>query len=39
MLRQTHGDGFNDFEPYVKLGKLKSLSDYLIEMRGRYGTR
>lgn len=38
MLRQTHGDGFNDFEPYVKLGKLKSLSDYLIEMRGRYGT-
>jgi hypothetical protein len=37
MLRETHGTGFKDFEPFVELGKLKSLSDYLIEMRGRYG--
>jgi hypothetical protein len=38
MLRETHGAGFKDFEPFVQIGKLKSLSDYLIEMRGRYGT-
>lgn len=37
MLRDTHGEGFNNFEPYVKLGKLKSLSDYLEDMRARYG--
>jgi hypothetical protein len=37
MLRQTHGPGFRDFEAYVTLRKLKSLSDYLVEMRGRYG--
>jgi hypothetical protein len=37
LLRETHGAGFKDFEAYVEIGKLKSLSDYLAEMRGRYG--
>jgi hypothetical protein len=37
MLRDTHGDGFKAIEPYVQIGSLKSLSDYLAEMRGRYG--
>ena len=37
MLRETHGDGFKVIEPYVQIGSLKSLSDYLAEMRGRYG--
>lgn len=39
MLRQTHADGFKEIEPWVGTGKLKSLSDYLIEMRGRYGSK
>ena len=38
LLRQTHGDGFKDIEPWVGTKQLKSLADYLIEMRGRYGT-
>lgn len=37
MLRDTHEDGFKNFEAYVQLGKLKSLSDYLEEMRALYG--
>jgi hypothetical protein len=37
MLRETHGDGFKAIEPHVQIGSLKSLSDYLEEMRGRYG--
>jgi hypothetical protein len=27
LLRQTHGDGFNEIEPWVGTGRLKSLSD------------
>lgn len=38
MLRETHGAGFKSFEAFVEIGKLKSLSDYLGEMRARYGT-
>lgn len=37
LLRETHGNGFKDIEPWVGTGKLRSLSDYLTEMRGRYG--
>lgn len=37
LLRETHGAGFKSFEAFVEIGKLKSLSDYLQEMRGRYG--
>jgi hypothetical protein len=37
MLRATHGEGFKAIEPFVEIGSLKSLSDYLAEMRGRYG--
>jgi hypothetical protein len=37
LLRETHGDRFKDIEPWVGTGKLKSLSDFLTEMRGRYG--
>lgn len=36
LLRETHGAGFKSFEAFVEIGKLKSLSDYLREMRGRY---
>jgi hypothetical protein len=38
ILRQTHGDGFKEIEPWVGTGKLKSLSEYFVEMRARYGT-
>jgi len=37
LLRETHGSRFKDIEPWVGTGKLKSLSDFLVEMRGRYG--
>ncbi|MFL9827876.1 hypothetical protein [Rhodoplanes sp. SY1] len=37
LLRQAHGAAFSELQPYVKIGKLKSLSDYLREMRVRYG--
>lgn len=38
FLRETHGAGFKEIEPWIGTGRLKSLSDYLIEMRGRYGS-
>lgn len=37
LLRGTHGDGFKEIEPWVGTGKLRSLSDFLSEMRGRFG--
>ena len=37
LLRQTHGNRFREIEPWVGTGKLRSLSDFLVEMRGRYG--
>ncbi len=37
LLRQTQGARFADLEPWVGTGKLKSLSDFLTDMRGRYG--
>lgn len=37
LLRETHGERFKEIEPWVGTGKLKSLSDFLAEMRGRYG--
>lgn len=38
LLRDTHGDRFKEIEPWVGTGRLRSLSDYFSEMRGRYGT-
>lgn len=37
LLRETHGARFKEIEPWVGTGKLKSLSDFLSEMRGRHG--
>jgi hypothetical protein len=37
LLRETHGPRFSEIEPWVGTGKLKSLSDFLTDMRGRYG--
>jgi len=37
LLRQTHGARFAEIEPWVGTGKLKSLSDFLADMRARYG--
>lgn len=37
LLRETHSDRFREIEPWVGTGKLKSLSDYLTEMQGRFG--
>ena len=37
LLRETHGTRFREIEPWVGTGKLKSLSDFLTDMRGRYG--
>ena len=37
LLRETHGDRFKEIEPWVGTGQLRSLSDFLVEMRGRYG--
>lgn len=37
LLRETHGERFKELEPWVGTGKLKSLSDFLSDMRGRYG--
>jgi hypothetical protein len=37
LLRETHGDRFKELEPWVGTGKLRSLSDFFAEMRGRYG--
>lgn len=36
LLRQTHGERFN-LEGYVDTGRLASLSDFLEEMRARFG--
>ncbi len=38
LLRETHREGFKEIEPWVGTETLKSLSDYLIELRGRYGS-
>jgi hypothetical protein len=37
LLRETHGERFKEIEPWVGTGKLKSLSDFLADARGRYG--
>lgn len=37
LLRETHGERFKELEPWVGTGKLQSLSDFLTDMRGRYG--
>jgi hypothetical protein len=37
LLRETHGARFKEIEPWVGTGKLKSLSDFLSDVRGRYG--
>jgi hypothetical protein len=37
LLRETHGDRFKEIEPWVGTGKLRSLSDFFAEMRGRFG--
>lgn len=37
LLRETHGERFKEIEPWVGTGKLQSLDDFLVEMRGRFG--
>lgn len=37
FLRDTQGARFKEIEPWVGTGQLKSLSDFLAEMRSRYG--
>jgi len=37
LLRETHGTRFSEVEPWVGTGKIRSLSDFLSDMRGRYG--
>lgn len=37
FLRETQGNRFKELEAWVGTGKLKSLSDYLADMRGHYG--
>jgi hypothetical protein len=37
MLRDTHGERFKEIEPWVGTKQPQSLSDFLAEMRGRYG--
>lgn len=39
FLRETQGERFKELEPWVGTGKLRSLSDYLADMRGHYGER
>ena len=39
LLRDTHGERFRVLEPWVGTGKLQSLSDFLVEMRGRFGSQ
>ncbi len=38
LLRATHGERFNPLQPYVQLGKLGSLSDFLEDMQARFGS-
>lgn len=37
LLQQTHGVGFKPLQPYVQIGKLASLSDFLTDMQARFG--
>ena len=37
LLRETHGERFKEIEPWVGTGKLRSLDNFLVEMRGRFG--
>lgn len=39
LLEQTHGDRFADLKPYVQTGKLGSLSDFLDDMKARFGAQ
>jgi hypothetical protein len=39
LLEQTHGTRFSELRPYVQTGKLGSLSDFLDDMRARFGTQ
>ena len=37
MLREVHGERFGPLQPYVQIGKLASLSDFLQDMQARFG--
>jgi len=37
LLRETQAERFKEIEPWVGTGKLRSLSDFLSEMRSRFG--
>lgn len=38
LLQQTHGARFEPLRPYVQIGKLASLSDFLEDMQARFGS-
>jgi hypothetical protein len=37
LLKATHGDGLGAVRNWIELGKIRSLADFLNEMRGRFG--
>lgn len=37
LLRETQGKRFKEIEPWVGTGKIQSLTDFLADMRSRYG--
>jgi len=38
LLQETHGTRFAPMQPYVQIGKLASLSDFLTDMQARFGS-
>ncbi len=38
LLQETHGARFAPLRPYVQIGKLASLSDFLTNMQARFGS-
>jgi hypothetical protein len=38
LLRETHGTRFKEIEPWFGSSKIQALSDFLADMRGRFGT-
>ena len=38
LLQETHGARFEPLQPYVQIGKLASLSDFLDDMQARFGS-
>lgn len=38
LLQQTHGTRFEPLRPYMQIGKLASLSDFLEDMQARFGS-